>query len=485
MERWSETLVRALRGVLARPRTAAAFACGAAIALAGLVSWSCQTAPAVPRSASTGAPPREPDVRVRIKNGVEKVRLEGPAELVVEFAAKATKVMPTPVVVEATSAGFNLTDRWGKVFELTTTSPVEVSAKHEGSAKKPARIKVDGAAYPGRLWLMPKGGPAPMAQLNGGTMVLASGVGRSTDPAKPESVARGTMDVIEIVPLEMYLVGVLPSELPGNFHQAAFHAQAVCARTYALHERERSTRGGKDFDLEAGELDQAYNGGPELAIAQRAVADTRGVVLTWNGTLLRTYYSSTCGGRSASAAEVWPTGEGFEFNSAAPLQGKPRDHACQISPLYTWTVTRPLDELSTRIREWGKANGHPARHIWTVAKLEVEKRNATGRPSRYILTDSRKKEVPITAELLRVACNYSGGGSGPAAALPKIVRDTRVNSGDIEIEVTGKAAVIRGRGFGHGVGMCQYCIDAMGERGASWREMLPLFYPGAKVERAY
>ena len=478
MERWTMMANRAKQRVLRRPRTVAAFVCGAAIALAGLVSWSCQTAPAVPRGSMAGAPPREPDVRVRIKSGVEKVRLEGPEELLVEFAAKATKLMPTPVVVEATPSGLNLTDRWGKVFELATESPVEISAAGEGSARKPARIKVDGVAFPGRLRLMPKGGPAPMAQLSGGAVVLAS-------PQQPESAARGKMDVIEVVPLETYLVGVLPSELPGNFHEAAFHAQAVCARTYALHERERSTRGGKDFDLEAGELDQAYNGGPELAIAVRAVQDTRGVVLTWNGGLLRTYYSSTCGGRSASASEVWPVGEGFEFNAAAPLQGRPREHACQASPLYTWTVKRPLDELSTRIREWGKANGHPVRHIWTVARLEVESRNQTGRPSRYTLIDSRKKEVAISAELLRVACNYSGGGSGAAAALPKIARDTRVNSGDIEIEVQGKTAIIRGRGFGHGVGMCQYCIDAMGDRGDSWREMLPRFYPGSKLERAY
>jgi stage II sporulation protein D len=45
--------------------------------------------------------------------------------------------------------------------------------------------------------------------------------------------------------------------------------------------------------------------------------------------------------------------------------------------------------------------------------------------------------------------------------------------------------VIRGRGFGHGVGMCQWCVEEMSKRGKTWRELLPMFYPGAKIERAY
>lgn len=287
------------------------------------------------------------------------------------------------------------------------------------------------------------------------------------------------MDVIEVVPVETYLSGVIIAEMPKHWPLGAFQVQAVCARTYALHERARSIRNGKAWDLEAGELDQAYNGGVEIANAVKAVADTRGVVLTTEGGLLRAYYSSTCGGRTAGAASVWPTGPGFEFNLAAPIQPNPREAACKESPVFRWSLTRDRAELSRQLREWGKANGHPIGKLALIEGVETVQTNAVGRPTRYLVSDDRGGSHPIAAELLRVACNYSVAGVKP------VTRETRVRSGDLEMEVTPSGVAIRGRGFGHGVGMCQYCAKAFAERGEPWPEAVLRFYPGAKLERAY
>src|SRR5207244_7022801 len=109
--------------------------------------------------------------------------------------------------------------------------------------------------------------------------------------------------------------------------------------------------------------DQAYSGGTPLPVAVRAVAETRGVAITWQGRLLRAYYSSTCGGRTASARDIWPTGAGYEFNLDAPIQARHRETACEGSPRFRWDAVRERSELSKRIREWGRANGSP------VAKL--------------------------------------------------------------------------------------------------------------------
>src|SRR5204862_447588 len=130
----------------------------------------------------------------------------------------------------------------------------------------------------------------------------------------------------------------------------AFQVQAVCARTYALHERARAARLGRDFDLEASTYDQAYNGGAPLPVALQAVADTRGVVITWQGHILRAYYSSTCGGRTASAKDIWPTGPGYEFNLDAPIQAQHRESACEASPRYRWDAVRDRAELSQRMK---------------------------------------------------------------------------------------------------------------------------------------
>ena len=113
-----------------------------------------------------------------------------------------------------------------------------------------------------------------------------------------------------------------------------------------------------------------------------------------------------------------------------------------------------------------------------ISSLRVDKTNEVGRPTRYILTDDEGDKFAIAAELLRVACNYTIPGV-------KITKETRVRSGDMEMEVTPGGVVVSGRGFGHGVGMCQYCAKAMAERGDTWRDMVARFYPGAKLERAY
>jgi stage II sporulation protein D len=285
--------------------------------------------------------------------------------------------------------------------------------------------------------------------------------------------------VIEVVSIESYLNGVIVSEMPKQWPLGAFQVQAVCARTYALHERQRALKAGRAWDLEAGEIDQAYNGGIEVPTAMKAVSDTRGVVLTTEGHLLRAYYSSTCGGRTAGAASIWPTGPGFEFNLDKPIQSNSRESACQASPVYRWSVTRDRNDLSRQIREWGKSNGQPVAKMGLIDELKVTQTNPVGRPTKYTITDDTGATFPIAAELLRVACNYGVAGVKP------VTKESRVRSGDMEMEVTPSGVVIRGRGFGHGVGMCQYCAKAMAERGDAWQDMLARFYPGAKLERAY
>jgi SpoIID/LytB domain protein len=386
---------------------------------------------------------------------------------------------------------------------------VDFEGAPKGSlAATPVKVRVDGAPYAGRVRVLMRG--APLVQRDGGvpagihaTVVPAAlvekqekqsePIGRAApqQPPAPTPPGRGVtgartgggaapkFDVVEVVPIESYLSGVIVSEMPKQWPLGAFQVQAVCARTYALHERQRALKSGRAWDLEAGEIDQAYNGGIEVPTAMKAVADTRGVVLTTEGHLLRAYYSSTCGGRTAGAASIWPTGPGFEFNLDAPIQSNPRESACQGSPVYRWSVTRDRSDLSKQIREWGKANGQPVAKMGLVQSLEVAQSNPVGRPTKYTITDDSGMPFPIAAELLRVACNYGTAGVRP------ITKESRVRSGDMEMEVTPSGVVVRGRGFGHGVGMCQYCAKAMAERGDAWQEMIARFYPGAKLERAY
>jgi stage II sporulation protein D len=214
-------------------------------------------------------------------------------------------------------------------------------------------------------------------------------------------------------------------------------------------------------------------------VAQQAVRNTRGVVVTWRGRLLRTYYSSTCGGRTASAADTWPTGPGYEFNLDLPIQAAPRDIACESSPRFKWEAVRDRAELSKRIREWGKANAHAVVGVGLVSVVRIVGTNKDERPNRYEIEDDRGRRFAIGAEELRRACGQNVSG------LAEVPREQRVWAGDMAFEVKGTKVTIRGRGFGHGVGMCQFCTKGFADRKEPWRETVLRYYPGAALERAY
>ncbi len=425
---------------------------GAVIGVASCQSWTRPTT-AVPRDVGVELP-GEPDVRVRIRTGIGQTRLSGatrfeigsPAGVVTEISG------PADVKVDAATGRLSIVGANGVGTVLEPWAAADVAGEESGEG---ARITVDGTVYPGRLRLIPR----PLRAADG--------------------TIAGSFDVVALIPVETYLPGVIAKELYQHWSLGAFEVQAVAARSYALHERQRSIGVGRDFDVESTTADQVYGGSTVLPVALQAVKNTRGVVLTWEHRLLRTYYSSTCGGRTASAADTWPTTAGFEYNLDPPLQSHSRPSMCTDSKLYRWTVARDIDELTRRVRAWGASSGNEIKRASTIINVSVDRTNGDNRPAAYRLRDSDGRSYLLSAEELRIACNFSASG------LPAITSQTRVASGDIAFVFNGSQVSISGRGFGHGVGMCQHCAQAMAARGDDWRTMLVRFYPGAKLERAY
>jgi stage II sporulation protein D len=291
----------------------------------------------------------------------------------------------------------------------------------------------------------------------------------------------GGVDAVVRVAMEPYVAGVVERELYAGWRSAAERAQAVAARSYALHEMGRARRAGRHFDVESTTADQVFGGAAGRASSRAAARATRGEVLVWSGDVLRAYYSSTVGGRAAGAAEVWPTGDGFAFNEAAPIQASRRDDADAFSPRWRWEVGRDRATLTRRIRAFGAARGYQVAELDRLRGVRVGRRNAFGRPVWYEVVGEGGRWWRLSAESLRLACNWAGGGSG----LPTVARGERVLSGDLEMEVRGSRVTIRGRGFGHGVGMSQFGAEGMARRGAAYREILRHYYPGASIERVY
>jgi hypothetical protein len=245
-----------------RPTVAAACISGTALALvaaAGVVLWSCESAP---RRTGVGRGivaevPREPEVRVRIRNNIETARIDAPMQiLVVSGDAGVGNFLPPPLTLTATSAGLQVTDKSAAVHTLSWPVSIQTAEPQRSSLGPPIRIDDRGAdgqwkrghTYAGTLRVDLKGPGADLAAAPTRPIL-----GNPAPSPSPPPSAPAKMEIIETLPLERYLAGVLPAELPAGgpqaFHASAFHVQAVCARSYALHQRARAQRMGRHFEL--------------------------------------------------------------------------------------------------------------------------------------------------------------------------------------------------------------------------------------------
>ncbi len=176
------------------------------------------------------------------------------------------------------------------------------------------KLKVDGAAtakaLPGPLLFQPGSSPLQLKHLYRGSMQV--------------DVVSGKLRAINFVGLEQYLYGVVPSEMPFSWAAEALKAQAVVARSYAL-----ATRRTGAFDLYPDTRSQVYLGiEHEKPSTTSAVDATAGEVVLYQGTVAKTYFFSTSGGRTASAEDIW--GEPVPYLVSVP------DPYDSISPHHTW-----------------------------------------------------------------------------------------------------------------------------------------------------
>ncbi len=277
--------------------------------------------------------------------------------------------------------------------------------------------------------------------------------------------------VLNLVDVESYVGSVVASEVVPRFSTEAYRAQAVAARTYALYGMLEAESSGAAWDVSAGEGSQVYTGYREDSPGRRgrdAAEFTRGIVCTWddNGRarLFPTYYSSVCGGISQS---------GSIFGKASdvpPLAGGVVCTWCDIAPAssYRWdTVTLSLPELQQRlVGRYSEIGG-----ICPLMGVEVAATAAGGRPSRIRLLGTGGRTHELSAENFRLAVDSRG------RQLKSTMFDLRMKGSTVLFE--------NGRGFGHGLGLCQWGMEGQARAGRHAGEILAHYYPGMRLTRAY
>jgi len=291
----------------------------------------------------------------------------------------------------------------------------------------------------------------------------------------------GKFDVINDLPVDDYLKGVVTKEMFSSWHGEALRSQAIVARTYALYE---AHTGGlsRYWDVYPDQRSQMYGGiDGETPQGVAAVESTSGIVLTYgggSGKIFKAYFSSCCGGVTQSVTDAFP-GEPY----LPPLAEHVNGTCCSASKYFNWgPITLPKTEIVRRIHAYaerrGAAEGRvvPEMQITGIAGLQVAAVNQFGRPSRVMLTDSRGVQYSMAAEEMRTAIN-TDPASGPTlpSSFCKIKTDPTSDS----------VTFYDGHGYGHGVGMCQYCAEAQAAAGQSCEQILASAYPKSSLVRAY
>ena len=259
----------------------------------------------------------------------------------------------------------------------------------------------------------------------------------------------GVINVINVIAMNDYLKGVVPCETPATWPIEALKAQAVAARTYCYY---HISFGGQNqlYTLDATVRSQVYKGfSAEKPESSRAVDETDGVIITDNNKPIIAYFHSTCGGATIGNNYVW-NGAGLDY-----LKGTKCGY-CGKSPHFKWEQKISLDEITKAVRVKYK-------NIDKITRIS------------FIKKEGRVIEVKIS---------YSNGSmrmSGNDFRLmfpPQLIKSLYFIS---EKNETG--LLLKGHGYGHGVGMCQWGARGMAESGLGYKDILSHYYKSVKVAK--
>lgn len=295
----------------------------------------------------------------------------------------------------------------------------------------------------------------------------------------------GGILLVNRLPMDEYLYGVVGREMSEGFPLEALKAQAVAARSYATLFSGRHASDG--FDLCNGEHCQAYGAAAaESETVCRAVDETTNQVLLYHGEVAQCFYASSNGGYSEDSENVWVASLGY-------LRGKadPYEEAEKI-PGYAWTVTFTGEEVEALLSRRGI-------DIGTVTDVAVTKYSANHRALELTITgtkgtkvyekDAIRSALPktlkstlFTLEKGREQVSLSvltADGIKAFVSEPVIVL-TGSGLESIKGGATGEYT-IRGTGFGHGVGMSQYGALFMAEQGKTYEDILKFYFTDTEI----
>lgn len=267
---------------------------------------------------------------------------------------------------------------------------------------------------------------------------------------------------IEEIPLEEYLVGVVAAEMPASFPMEALKAQAVAARTYIMQRmgpggvtNSKHPKADVSSDPKEGqawisreEMQNRWGKVKTLEYYYKikwAVDDTRGQVITYKSQLIFPAFHSSCGGSTENAEEVWVAATPY-------LKGVPCPYCADPQPERQVTFT--LAEIDKKLKT--SLSAMPVSTAGNSTAIKIMSETSTGRP-KEIKLGNKTYSATVLREMLGL-------------------RSTR-----IAWAIQGDKIILTTRGYGHGVGLCQYGSKGMAEQGKTHEEIIKHYYTGVEL----
>jgi stage II sporulation protein D len=265
--------------------------------------------------------------------------------------------------------------------------------------------------------------------------------------------------VINIVPIDVYTIGVLNGEVPASWPIEALKAQAVVSRTYAynriLQHRDEL------FDAGSTVMYQKYEYGGGSTAIEEAVMGTKDEVLLFGNEPIEVFFHSCSGGRTESARDV--------FQEDLPYLRSVPDPYCAHDERFSWSFRVDARLMGRTLKSLGVVDDPGL----AVRDVRIAERTGSGRVKAFLVLLEDGGQVTVDGNRLRLALDPT---SFKSLLITEIVREKTPE---------GISFLFQGRGYGHGVGMSQWGAREMAEQGFSYRKILAHYYPGTRIGRVW
>ena len=280
--------------------------------------------------------------------------------------------------------------------------------------------------------------------------------------------------VVNRLLMDDYLRGVVPLEI-GNRTAAEFaavQAQAVAARTYAY----KHLTSARAFDMYATVQDQVYGGlDAEKPQSDSAIESTADVIVLYNGAPITTPYHSTCGGSTAAVSEVWynQPDEPYLRPVSDRIPGT-SNYYCDPSPRFSWTQNFDGAGLRAVMEKYLAAyTNAPKSGLGRIVDIREQGRTPSGRVAA-LTVQTESGSYTLRGNDIRFVLRTPAGVT---------LNSTYFTFAEQKDGGEVSSLVINGRGYGHGIGMCQWGAIGRARAGQDYRTILETYYPGTTIGR--